>query len=129
MRYTETYRIEKKDIDDVLKLVDIAKNCEDPKILASELIVAMSEVFKTDRIHFCFSDKYQKKIDISNYVNIGIEEQEQNGVTAPNKEANRFPKAFFLASQPFILYWGKKVLKKPIIEIITKSNNKIFTES
>ena len=61
--------------------------------------------------------------------NMGIEEQEQNGVTAPNNAANRFPKAFFLASQPLILCWGKKVLKNPIIEIITKSNNKIFIES
>jgi DNA-binding CsgD family transcriptional regulator len=58
-------------------LVDITRNCHDPKILASELIKGMSPIFKTDRIHFCFSDQYNRKIDIDNYINIGIAEYSQ----------------------------------------------------
>ena len=77
MKISETQGIGKKDVSDILMLVDITRNCHNPKILTSEIIKGMSPIFKTDRIHFCFSDKYNRKIDINNYINIGVEEYYQ----------------------------------------------------
>ena len=62
-------------------------------------------------------------------INIGIEEQEQKGVTAPNIEARKLGKTFLPESHCFILPAGKYDLKNPMTEIKTNKSNKIFTES
>jgi hypothetical protein len=60
---------------------------------------------------------------------MGIDEHEQNGVTAPKIAARRFVKPFFPASHCFTFVAGKYDLKKPIREIKTNKSNKIFIES
>jgi len=60
---------------------------------------------------------------------MGIEEQEQNGVNAPNKEAKKFPNPFRLMIHSLILLGGKNDLKKPIIAIKTKISRRILRES
>ena len=60
---------------------------------------------------------------------IGIEEHEQKGVTAPNKEAKIFPSNPLLINHSLIFSLGKKVRKNPITEIIAKIRSIIFMES
>jgi hypothetical protein len=62
-------------------------------------------------------------------MNIGIDEQEQNGVIAPNIAARKLGNTFLPESHCLILSAGKYDLKHPITEIKTNKSNKIFTES
>jgi len=59
----------------------------------------------------------------------GIEEQEQNGVAAPNKEANKFANAFLPANQLLTFPTGKNDLKNPITVIRTNKRRIILIES
>ena len=61
--------------------------------------------------------------------NIGIDEQEQNGVTAPKSAAKKFPAIPFWLIHFLILFWGKKVRATPITKIKTKSKRRILIES
>jgi len=61
--------------------------------------------------------------------NIGIDEQEQNGVTAPNIEAIIFARYFFPDSHFSAFSKAINDLKNPIIAIIMNSRNNILSES
>jgi len=60
---------------------------------------------------------------------IGIEEQEQKGVTAPKNDANKLPILSLWVIQPLIFSCDRKLRKNPITEIIRKRSRIIFTES
>jgi len=60
---------------------------------------------------------------------IGIDEQEQNGVTAPKSAAKKFPTPFFWISHLRMAESEIKVRRNPMAKIMTNNNNKIFNES
>jgi len=59
----------------------------------------------------------------------GIEEQEQNGVIAPNSEAKKLPHPLVPIIQALTFCCDKKLRKNPMTEIITNRSSMIFTES
>jgi hypothetical protein len=60
---------------------------------------------------------------------IGIEEQEQKGVTAPKSAANRFPALRLWVIHALIFDWEIKVLQNPINAIIKNRSRMILSES
>ena len=62
-------------------------------------------------------------------IKIGIEEHEQNGVTAPNRDAKKFPQLLVPEIQDFIFSCEIKLLKNPIAAINTNKSRIILTES
>jgi len=67
--------------------------------------------------------------DFRKLIKMGIEEQEQNGVTAPKSEAKKLAQAFLPVIQDLIFCCGRKLLKNPIAAIKTKRSSVILTES
>src|SRR3989339_117499 len=67
---------------------------------------------------------------LMNPMKIGIEEQEQNGVTAPNIEAIRLPDPYLaFAINAFVFPGAKNVLMKAITVTTAKTSVKILIES
>jgi len=62
-------------------------------------------------------------------IKIGIEEHEQNGVTAPKSDAKKLPQPFVSVIQDFIFCCEIKLLKNPIAAIKTNKSRIILTES
>jgi hypothetical protein len=70
--------------------------------------------------------------DSTKPIKTGTAEQEQNGVTMPNRAANTLPimpRAFPSPRSFLVLSGGKKLLIMDTIKIITISIKKIFMES